>query len=190
MSPTGTESTRLMILRGNSGSGKSSIAAAVRQAYGRRGFAIVGQDLLRRNILREQDVAGGANIDLIDLTARFALDRGYHVIVEGILYTAHYGEMLERLIADHRGGTRCYYMDIPFEETLRRHATKPQANEYGAAEMERWFNPLDLLPATRETIIPASQSFDESVSQILRDSGLEPILPGDEVTRYAGKPLP
>ena len=56
---------------------------------------------------------GGANIDLIDLTARFALDRGFHVTVEGILYTDHYGRMLTALIADHAELARAYYLDVP-----------------------------------------------------------------------------
>ena len=44
---TGSGSTRLIVLRGNSGSGKSSVAAGVRARYG-RGIALVGQDNLRR----------------------------------------------------------------------------------------------------------------------------------------------
>lgn len=39
-------------------------------------------------------------------------------MLEGILYTAHYGQMLTRLRDDHAGQSYFYYMDIPFEETL------------------------------------------------------------------------
>ena len=96
---------RLIVIRGNSASGKSAAAAAIRDRHGRRDLAIVGQDNLRRVILREHDVPGGANIDLIDLTARFALSRGFHTIVEGIFTASHYGAMLTALIGDHAG--RC-----------------------------------------------------------------------------------
>ena len=123
---TGAESTRLIVLRGNSGSGKSSIAAEIRARHG-RGIALVSQDNLRRVVLRERDTADGANIGLIDMVARYALDRGLHVIIDGILYEAHYGAMLRALRADHRGLSRFYYLDVPFEETMRRHATRPQA---------------------------------------------------------------
>ncbi|MGH3305928.1 MAG: hypothetical protein ACRDOK_30570 [Streptosporangiaceae bacterium] len=71
---------RLIVLRGNSGAGKSSVAAGIRGRYG-RGIALVGQDNLRRDILRERDVHGGANIGLIDLVARFGLGGGFHVAV-------------------------------------------------------------------------------------------------------------
>jgi uridine kinase len=53
-------STKLILVRGNSGSGKSTIAAGIRAVYG-RGIAIVGQDNLRREVLRERDRAGAAN---------------------------------------------------------------------------------------------------------------------------------
>jgi predicted kinase len=168
MPATGTAETRLIVLRGNSGSGKSAVAAAVRRAYGKRGFAIVGQDLLRREILKEQDVPGGVNIGLIEITARYALDHGYHVIVEGILQATHYAGMLQRLADDHRGMTAFYYLDIPFAETLRRHATKPKANEFGEAQMRRWYLPLDLLPFVDEIVVPETSSLDETVSLIMR----------------------
>ncbi|WP_443080648.1 hypothetical protein [Streptomyces sp. PTD5-9] len=43
----GTEDTRLIMIRGNSASGKSSVAAGPREKFG-RDLAIVGQDDLRR----------------------------------------------------------------------------------------------------------------------------------------------
>ncbi|MDQ3656753.1 MAG: AAA family ATPase, partial [Chloroflexota bacterium] len=131
MPAIGSESTILVVLHGNSGSGKTTTAREVRLRCG-RGIAIVSQDAVRRDLLREKDVPGGVNIGLIDAIARHALDQGYHVILEGIFHAAHYGEMLGGLRREHRGRTTCFYFDIPFEETLRRHATKPQAGEYGA----------------------------------------------------------
>jgi hypothetical protein len=163
--------TRLIVIRGNSASGKSAVAAEIRRRHG-HGLAIVGQDNLRRQVLRERDVPGGANIDLIDLTARFALDRGFHVIVEGIFYGDHYGEMLTALIADRVGSARAYYLDVPWTETLRRHATKPQSAEYGESEMRGWYREGDLLPGGIEQMIPAASSLDATVRQMMTESGL------------------
>jgi chloramphenicol 3-O-phosphotransferase len=92
----GSEDTRLIVLRGNSASGKSSVAAGLRERFG-RGLAVVAQDNLRCTV------------------ARCALDAGFHVVVEGIL-------------AADRGPTRHYYLDVPFDEPLARHATKPIAD--------------------------------------------------------------
>jgi hypothetical protein len=112
------------------------------------------------------------NIDLIDLTARFALARGFHVIVEGILHADHYGAMLPALIADRAGSARAYYLDVPWAETLRRHASKPQAAEYGEREMRAWYGKRDLLPGGLEQVIPAGSALDETVRRIMTESGL------------------
>ncbi|MFD9061498.1 hypothetical protein ACFVZ3_08275 [Kitasatospora purpeofusca] len=85
----GSTGTVLVVVRGPSGAGKSSTAARIRSAYG-RGLAVVGQDLLRREVLRERDVADGANIALIGLVTRHALDSGFHTVVEGILDAGRY----------------------------------------------------------------------------------------------------
>jgi hypothetical protein len=78
----GSPQTRLVILRGNSASGKSTIAKLLRERLG-RGVAWVEQDYLRRTVLREHDRPGLPNLGLIDVTTRYALDAGYHVILEG-----------------------------------------------------------------------------------------------------------
>jgi hypothetical protein len=168
---TGSGSTRLIVVRGNSASGKSAVAAEIRSRFG-RGLAIVGQDTLRRIVLRERDTPGGANIGLIDLTARYALDNGFHAIVEGILYSSHYGDMLMALHRDHQGTSGFYYLNVPFKETLRRHATKPQAVEYGEAEMAAWYRELDLLPHGIEQVIPPEASLDDTVARIMTATGL------------------
>lgn len=147
------------------------MAAQIRSRYG-RGIAIVGQDHLRRIVLRERDVRGGVNVGLIDTVARYALGHGYHVIVEGILYAAHYGDMLTTLRADHHGMSWFYYLDVSFEETLRRHATKPQASEYGRTEMADWYREQDVLPGGYEQIIGEEAPLGAIVHQVMDDTGL------------------
>jgi hypothetical protein len=169
---TGTDQTRLVVLRGNSASGKSAVAAGIRLRCLPHRVSIVGQDYLRRTVLKERDVAGGANIGLIDMVARYCLDQGLDTIVEGILYSSHYGGMLAALIADHTGATSCFYFDIPFPETLRRHAFKDQASEYGEKEMASWYRERDFLPGGCEGIITADMSLDGIVEHIVRRSGL------------------
>jgi hypothetical protein len=106
-------------------------------------------------VLREHDVPGAANIGLIHTVARYALDAGFHVVVEGILYADRYGDMLGRLRADHRGPTHHYYLDVPFDETLARHATKPQP---------------------RTALVPAGPAASRSAApiRIPRPSGIHP----------------
>lgn len=174
--PTGNPDTRLVVLRGNSGSGKSAVASGVRDCVG-RGVAIVRQDVVRREILWEKDQPGAVNIGLIEAMVRFSLDNGYHVILEGILDAGRYGPMLERLMQDYPGRSSFFSWDLSFEETLRRHATKPQAGEYGEAEMRSWFVPHDFLPFVQERIFDEGSSLAEAVDTIVRTSGLAADAP-------------
>lgn len=167
----GSAHTRLVVLRGNSGAGKSTVATALREVYG-RGMAWVSQDLIRRNILKEKDRPGGVNIGLIEQVARFSLDQGYHVVMDGILYADRYEQMLARLCRDHRGESHFYYFDITLVETLRRHASRPQASEFGPEDMRNWYRPRDLLTTIPERIIPETSTLHETVNLILEDTGL------------------
>ncbi|MEU9052589.1 AAA family ATPase [Streptomyces sp. NPDC048384] len=173
----GTGETRLVVLRGNSASGKSSVAAGLRERFGRN-LALVGQDNLRRIVLRERDRPGAANIGLIDMTARYALSAGFHTVVEGILYADRYGPMLKDLVHDHRGTTRCYYLDVPLQETLVRHATKPDPAllaQVTDQHLRDWYRERDLLPDGIETVIGAGSSLHATVDRIMRETGLDGV---------------
>ncbi|MFD7862249.1 M15 family metallopeptidase [Streptomyces sp. NPDC059783] len=162
------------MIRGNSASGKSSVAQGLRDHYG-RGVAIVGQDMIRRNLLREHDTARGANIALLGRIAREALAAGFHVVLEGILYADRYGHMITSLVRDHRGVSGCYYLDVPLEATLVRHASKPDAaylEQVTDDHLTSWYRELDLLPGGLETVVPADSTLKDTIAQIVRETDL------------------
>lgn len=162
---TGSASTRLIILRSNSDSGKSTIARAVRERYG-YGCALVEQDYLRRIVLKERDVPGGVAPLLIEQTVRLALDHGYHVILDGILSTKRYADMLTALHRTHRGHTFVYYLDVTLDETLHRHTTRPQADQFTDDDMRSWYNPRDLLDVDDEHMIEQNSTLEQSIERI------------------------
>jgi adenylate kinase family enzyme len=160
-----TYTSKLIVLRGNSGSGKSTVAKKLREASNRK-IAIIEQDYLRRFILKEKETEGTNNIDLIEQIVEFALSRNYDVILEGILYFPRYGEMLKRLVS------KCphnyfFYFDVSFEETLNRHATKQNAHEFGETEMREWYKPNQLTHFKGEQVIPELSTIEETVNHIL-----------------------
>jgi hypothetical protein len=168
MSRVGDVTTRLVVLRGNSGSGKSTTAQEIRRRVG-RGVAWVEQDYLRRILLREHARPGAPNIGLIDQTTRYALDHDYHVVLDGGLYGPQYGVMLRQLIADHVGVTGVYYFQLPLDETLRRHSTRPLAKVVTPEQMREWYQPCDLLGVPGEQVIDQSSSLGETVERIIGD---------------------
>ncbi|MEU6020709.1 kinase [Micromonospora sp. NPDC047134] len=178
--PTGSPDTVLVCIRGNSGSGKSSIARELRRRHG-RGCALVEQDYLRRIVLRERDKAGGVAPALIEQTVRFALDRGYHVVLEGILHTGRHRSMLTSLREGHRGRSLFCYLDVSLAETLRRHLTRPQVTELTAEQMSGWYADHDVLGWPDELVLAETTGLDEAVEVIAAAAGLPQSVRDDEV---------
>ncbi|MEH0822166.1 MULTISPECIES: AAA family ATPase [unclassified Micromonospora] len=163
----------LVIIRGNSGSGKTTTAREVRRRFG-RGAALLEQDYLRRTVLREHD---SAHIDplapaFITATARTALDLGYHVLLEGILHTERYKPALRHLIDHHRGPVAVFYLDVTYDETVRRHLGRAEPIPVTPEQMRHWYTHRDLLGIPGETVIPESSTFEHTVATILQHSGL------------------
>ncbi|WP_420497782.1 kinase [Parafrankia soli] len=125
-------------------------------------------------VLREPDDPGGFAPALIDQTVRFCLDRGVHIVLEGILAAAHHAVMLEELLRAHRGRSFVFYLDVSLEETLRRHATRPQAVEFSGEDMRGWYLPRDLLGVDGEQVIPEHFTLDQTVAFIEVATGLAP----------------
>lgn len=163
-----SDKPKLIILRGNSGSGKTTVAHKLREASVRK-IAIVGQDNIRRAILKEKEVDDGDNIDLIVNIVEFSLGRGYDVILEGILNFPRYGGMLKKLV-DQFPNNFVYYFEVSLEETLKRHVTKPNAHEFGEKEMRQWYKVMDLTGFRNEVIIAENSSLQETLEKILSET--------------------
>jgi hypothetical protein len=166
-------SPTLVILRGNSGGGKTTIAREVRRRFG-RGIALIEQDYLRRVVLREHGSNGTPTVapEFITTMVRAALSLDYHVVLEGSLHTGPYGAPLRKLIAEHPGPSAVFWMQVSFDETLRRHAGRPGLAHISAETMASWYVPHDLLGVPGERIIAEESTVENSVSAILHDSGL------------------
>ncbi|HVX24032.1 MAG TPA: kinase [Candidatus Saccharimonadales bacterium] len=160
--------SKLIIIRGNSGSGKTTIAKKLRQAMG-DGTMLVSQDVLRREILKVKDGPDNPSIHLIYDTVMYGSKIGYDVILEGILANKHYGDMLLKLAEDFPGTLFAYYFDLPLEETLKRHATKPNASDFGESEMREWWNDKDYLGLEQEKYFNEEYSEGHILQAILED---------------------
>ena len=163
-----TASHSLIILRGNSGCGKTSTARLLQRQLG-YGTMLVSQDVVRREILRVKDSENNPAIQLIYDLCMYGNNVGYTVILEGILSNKKYGAMLRRLLDDFQGEKLIYYFDVSFEETVRRHATKPNAHEFGESEMRQWWKDQDVLNVPGEQRIGEQLSQAEIVDLIHRD---------------------
>lgn len=164
--------SKLIIIRGNSGSGKTTIAKEVRSRLGdglSDNTMLVQQDILRRDILRERDMLEKRSIiELTEIVVEFGRKQGRTVILEGIFSVKKYGTMLSDL-ASKFDEVYVYYFDLPFEETLARHASKSNAHEFGEKEMREWWNEKDYLGMSNEKILDKDLSVEDIVHRITSD---------------------
>ncbi|MCD2255358.1 AAA family ATPase [Agrilactobacillus fermenti] len=142
----------LIIIRGNSASGKTTTAKLIQKHLGSKTL-LISQDVVRREMLATNDRAGNLSINLIQEIAAYGLAHCQNTIIEGILSKEVYGQMLCQLVrsADH---TQAYYYDLPFEETVQRHQGRAKIAEFGEAELKRWWLSHDTLDIPEEKVIP------------------------------------
>ena len=90
-------------------------------------------------------------------------------ILEGILPSKEYSSLFEVAIEEYGNNVYSYYWDISFEETLIRHRTKPNCNDFGEEDMKRWWQEKDYLDTIPQTIIEKDLSLDDTVELIYSD---------------------
>ncbi len=159
----------LITLRGPSASGKTSTAYALRQRMldgGVSQVVVIEQDYVRRKIWKEKDWHPNHR-EMIVRMVRLALEKNIPVILEGILHSKHYTEMFEEILSYHSAPRHSFYFDISFEETLRRHQFKPQAQEYGEEKMRDWYHSEDYISILDEVRIGEELKGEEIVERIM-----------------------
>ncbi len=61
------------------------------------------------------------------------------------------------------------YYDLPFDETVTRHQTKPNSYEFGETEMKRWWNEKDYIGFIPEKSLTKEISFGDTIDMIYND---------------------
>ena len=156
---------KLIILRGNSGSGKTTIAKELQNRFGRNTM-LISQDMVRREILKVKD---GENTQAIPLMKELLIYGNNHsdvVILEGIMYADWYKPLFELAVRLYGSNIYAYYFDLSFEETLKRHQTKPNCHEFGEEAMRRWWREKDFSDILNEVNITAEKSMESIVNNI------------------------
>ena len=160
--------SQLIILRGNSGSGKTTTGKALQKKLG-YGTMMISQDVIRREVLYVKDGPNPEASQLLLGLALYGKSNCNIVILEGILNSKWYENLFENLLFEFKGQIVAYYFDIPFKETLNRHQQKINAHEFGEKEMRKWWNEKDLLDIIPEVLLTKELSLNEIVDIIYKD---------------------
>lgn len=112
--------SKLIIIRGNSGSGKSSVAKRLQRKIGRNTL-MIPQDIVRRDMLWAHDGHDTAALPLFIDLLQYGYGNSEITILEGILNSKWYKPLFDKAMELYGNDIYAYYYDLPFEETLRRH---------------------------------------------------------------------
>lgn len=160
--------TKLILIRGNAGSGKTSLATALQERLGENTL-LLSQDQIRRSMLRVKDGFDTPTIPILLSLLETGKDLCDHIILEGILRSDWYAPVFDTIAQQFAGAIYAYYYDLPFEETLRRHETRPKAVEFGEEALRRWWVEKDYLSQIAETKLTADQRLDQVLETTLAD---------------------
>jgi predicted kinase len=162
--PTAND-TRLVILRGPCGAGKSTVASRLLETP--RPTALIEQDPYRFIFnVREGEMYSKTVRQMIRDNVLAALGNGFDVILEGILSTKGYRDVFATLFREHPRNNHLFYFDVSFEETVRRHRGRAKATLFTEAEMRPWYRPRDVLGYDFERVIAEDSTLEDTVSLI------------------------
>ncbi len=158
--------SKLIILRGNSGSGKTTVAKELQDRFGFNTM-LLSHDMIRMEVLHVWSKEGIVKSEplMIELL-KYGKEHSEVTIMEGILPSDNYRRLFETAVEEFGENIFAYYYDLPFEETLLRHSTKPNRNDFGEAEMRRWWREKDFLPMIPETVLGQDLSVEDAVEMI------------------------
>lgn len=156
---------KLIILRGNSGSGKTTVSKELQKKFGRNTM-LISHDMVRMEMLFAKDEEA---LPLITSLLKYGRKNSEITILEGILDSEQYRPLFETAVKEYGENIFAYYYDLPFEETLLRHETKPNKSDFDEEDMRRWWNEKDYIKIIPEKIITKDMSFSETVDMIFND---------------------
>ena len=160
--------SKLIILRGNSGSGKTTIAKEIQKNFGRNTM-LISQDVIRRDMLRVKDGENTEAISLMKELLAYGREHSDIVILEGIMYEEWYSPLFKLANELYESNIYAYYFDIPFEETLRRHSMRNKSQEFGEEAMRGWWREKDFSSVLDEQVITCEMQADDIVERIYQD---------------------
>ncbi len=166
--------SKLIILRGPSASGKSTVAHELFKKATRK-TCLIEQDYYRF-IFRPRDHGSKANSatmhKMITNNVLTALSDGYDVIMEGIFSTKSYENDFKKIFSNHHSENYSYYFNVSLKETIRRHGTRPPRNTstYTESDLRTFYNNEYGSIHDNEKIISERSSLDETIEYIIETS--------------------
>lgn len=127
---------------------------------------LISQDVIRRDVLKVKDGKNTPALPLMKELLIYGHNHSNIVILEGIMYADWYKPLFDLSVQLYGSEIYAYYFDLPFEETLKRHQTKPNCHEFGEEAMRGWWREKDFSDVLNEVSITSERNIDDIVEDI------------------------
>lgn len=151
---------KLIILRGPSASGKSTVAKEIQKRH--KNVAVVEQDHINLHYYKiaDREETSAARHEITKQSILTSLRHGHDVIAEGI-YGGSWIATFKEIMIEHPEENHVFYFDISLDETVRRHAGRDKAKIFSAEQMSKWYNLAEKFGHVEEVIITEDMSKDK-----------------------------
>ena len=154
-----------ILIRGNSGSGKTVLANCLQNHFGYQRCLLLHEDLLRLDILHVKEKKTAPTASLIELMVEWGKQYYPIIILEGILPKRIYGAALTKIIHEFGAGAFVYYLDISFAQTAKHNEEKE--SPFSLETLEKWWLEQDTLGEKERKL--TSATVKELAEQVLTD---------------------
>jgi len=159
--------SKLLVIRGNSGSGKSTIAENIKESS-EDAHIVAQDDYVKYTIPNGTVEQEHERKTRIFNAVHKALGSHALVIMEGVFDSRRYREYLDELHRTYSENSTFVYLDVPFEETLLRHQQREKRHEFGQDAMAGWYIAGDALGYESEIHINTETTAKEATLAILK----------------------
>jgi predicted kinase len=164
---------KLIIFRGNSGSGKSTVAERIASASAKK-IVVIDADHYREHMFFPKGKCKPDIAAVMTSNVKYALENGYNVILDSIFHAHERNrKYLASLLVDyHPNDNFIFCFDVSLQETIRRHATRLKYKEFDASYLREWYKPMGSLGYDFEYHIPESNTLQHTMDFIKKTSGI------------------
>lgn len=162
--------SKLIIIRGPSGVGKSTVAEALMERANRP-TVLVDLDHYRFSFVNPPKTDHDLEYEMSASDVLIGLRLGFDVIFDGNFTANADDPFLEKLLAAHPEDNYLFYLDATLHETLMRHETKanPRIDTGKMKEVYKYASPTG---DQREVVIPEDSTLEQTVADIRRIAGI------------------
>lgn len=164
------DGTKLIIIRGPSGVGKSTVAEALMKRT-KRPTVLVELDYYRFGFVNPPRRDHGLEYEMSGSDIVIGLRLGFDVVFDGNFAADAHDPFLEKLFKAHPKENYLFYLDASLPETLRRHETKSYSR-ISTGKMREVYKYASPTGRKEEVVILETSSLEQSVRQIMVITGI------------------